>query len=56
MRALSGPVNPDGVADPIISHPAVRHMLLFQKAIAEGGCVVVQYVVVLLMLSAGVVR
>lgn len=37
MRALSGPVNPDGVADPIISHPAVRHMLLFQKAIAEGG-------------------
>ena len=38
MRALSGAKNPNGVADPIIEHPAVRYMLLFQKAIAEGGC------------------
>ena len=37
MRALSGIKNPDGPADPIIEHAAVRKMLLFQKAIAEGG-------------------
>jgi len=37
MRSLSGAKNPDGVADPIIEHPAVRYMLLFQKAISEGG-------------------
>jgi alkylation response protein AidB-like acyl-CoA dehydrogenase len=37
MRALSGAKNPDGPADPIISHPEVRRMLLTQKAVAEGG-------------------
>lgn len=37
MRALSGPKNPDGEADPIIVHPNVRRMLLTQKALAEGG-------------------
>jgi len=37
MRSLSGPKNPDGEADPIIVHPAVRQMLLTQKAFAEGG-------------------
>ncbi|MCH8552074.1 MAG: acyl-CoA dehydrogenase C-terminal domain-containing protein [Natronospirillum sp.] len=37
MRALSGPKNPDGPADPIIVHPDVRRMLLTQKAFAEGG-------------------
>lgn len=37
MRSLSGAKNPDGVADPIIVHPAVRNMLLTQKAFAEGG-------------------
>jgi len=37
MRALSGVKNPDGAADPIIVHPAVRNMLLTQKAFAEGG-------------------
>lgn len=37
MRALSGPKNPEKAADPIIVHPAVRNMLLTQKAFAEGG-------------------
>lgn len=37
MRSLSGPKNPDGIADPIIVHPDVRRMLLTQKSIAEGG-------------------
>ena len=36
MRALSGPQNPDGPADPIIVHPDVRRMLLTQKALIEG--------------------
>ncbi len=37
MRAMSGPQNPDGPADPIIVHPDVRRMLLTQKALLEGG-------------------
>jgi len=37
MRSLSGPKAPDKEADPIIVHPAVRNMLLTQKAFAEGG-------------------
>uniref|UniRef100_A0A7S0J4K6 Acyl-CoA dehydrogenase/oxidase C-terminal domain-containing protein n=1 Tax=Calcidiscus leptoporus TaxID=127549 RepID=A0A7S0J4K6_9EUKA len=37
MRALSGAKEPSAVADAIIHHPAVRTMLLTQKAIAEGG-------------------
>ncbi len=37
MRSLSGPKNPEGIADPIIVHPNVRRMLLTQKAFAEGG-------------------
>ena len=37
MRALTGPANPEKEADPIIVHPAVRQMLLTQKAFAEGG-------------------
>jgi len=37
MRSLRGPTNPTGDADPIIVHPDVRRMLLTQKAIAEGG-------------------
>ncbi len=36
MRALTGPKNPDGPADPIIVHPDVRRMLMTQKAITEG--------------------
>ncbi|WP_293267283.1 acyl-CoA dehydrogenase C-terminal domain-containing protein [Neptunomonas sp.] len=37
MRSLTGKKNPEGAADPIIVHPAVRNMLLTQKAFAEGG-------------------
>ncbi len=37
MRALTGPANPEKEADPIIVHPAVRQLLLTQKAFAEGG-------------------
>lgn len=37
MRALSGPKNPDGPADPIIVHPDVRRMLMTQKALTEGS-------------------
>lgn len=37
MRALSAPKAPEKEADPIIVHPAVRTMLLTQKAFSEGG-------------------
>lgn len=37
MRSLAGAKAPDQEADPIIVHPAVRNMLLTQKAFAEGG-------------------
>ncbi len=37
MRALSGTKAIEKVADPIIHHPNVRNMILFNKAIAEGG-------------------
>ncbi|SDW40994.1 acyl-CoA dehydrogenase C-terminal domain-containing protein [Marinobacter mobilis] len=37
MRALTGPKNPDGPADPIIVHPDVRRMLLTQKSVAEAA-------------------
>jgi hypothetical protein len=37
MRALSGVKNPDKPNDAIINHPSVRKLLLFQKAVAEGG-------------------
>jgi alkylation response protein AidB-like acyl-CoA dehydrogenase len=36
-RAVTGPENPDGPADPIIVHPDVRRMLMDQKAFIEGG-------------------
>ena len=36
-RALSGPQNPDGAADPIIVHPDVRRMLMDSRAVIEGG-------------------
>ncbi|MBS9765485.1 acyl-CoA dehydrogenase family protein, partial [Pseudomonas mosselii] len=36
-RSLSGHKAPEKEADPIIVHPAVRNMLLTQKAFAEGG-------------------
>ncbi|TGU87929.1 acyl-CoA dehydrogenase C-terminal domain-containing protein [Acinetobacter pittii] len=37
MRSLSGPKYPEKNADPIIVHPAVRSMLMTQKAFSEGG-------------------
>ncbi|MDC4486080.1 acyl-CoA dehydrogenase C-terminal domain-containing protein [Acinetobacter baumannii] len=37
MRSLSGPQYPQKNADPIIVHPAVRSMLMTQKAFSEGG-------------------
>ncbi|MGE8643877.1 acyl-CoA dehydrogenase C-terminal domain-containing protein [Acinetobacter vivianii] len=37
MRSLSGAKCPDKNADPIIVHPAVRSMLMTQKAFSEGG-------------------
>lgn len=43
MRSLTGPKNPTGPADPIIVHPDVRRMLLTQKAMAEGGRMLVAY-------------
>lgn len=36
-RALTGPQNPDGPADPIIVHPDVRRQLMEGKALVEGG-------------------
>jgi alkylation response protein AidB-like acyl-CoA dehydrogenase len=45
MRSLSGVKNPEGPADPIIVHPDVRHMLLTQKAFAEGNRVMLYYLV-----------
>ncbi|WP_419735811.1 acyl-CoA dehydrogenase C-terminal domain-containing protein [Pseudomonas sp. COR18] len=35
-RSLAGPVAPGRAADPIISHPDVRRMLLTQKTLVEG--------------------
>lgn len=36
-RALTGPKNPDGPADPIIVHPDVRRMLMDQKSFIEAA-------------------
>lgn len=36
-RAVTGPVNPEGPADPIIVHPDVRRMLMDQKSFVEGA-------------------
>jgi alkylation response protein AidB-like acyl-CoA dehydrogenase len=41
MRSLSGPKAPEREADPIIVHPDVRRMLLTQRAIVDGGRVLV---------------
>ena len=43
MRGANGPVLQNSPADPIIVHPDVRRMLLTQKAIAEGGRMMVAY-------------
>ena len=44
MRSVTGPKNPDGPADPIIVHPDVRRMLLTQKALLEGGRMMLCYI------------
>ncbi|MGI8840800.1 MAG: acyl-CoA dehydrogenase C-terminal domain-containing protein [Caulobacteraceae bacterium] len=36
-RALTGPKNADGPADPILVHPDVRRMLMDARAVLEGG-------------------
>ena len=36
-RALGGPQNPDGPADPILVHPDVRRMLMDSRAVLEAG-------------------
>jgi alkylation response protein AidB-like acyl-CoA dehydrogenase len=36
-RALTGPKNPDGPADPILVHPDVRRMLMDSRAVIEAG-------------------
>ena len=36
-RAVTGPENPDGPADPLIVHPDIRRALLDQKSFIEGA-------------------
>ncbi|MDR9484985.1 MAG: acyl-CoA dehydrogenase C-terminal domain-containing protein [Sediminimonas sp.] len=36
-RAVTGPENPDGPADPLIVHPDIRRALLDQKSFVEGA-------------------
>jgi alkylation response protein AidB-like acyl-CoA dehydrogenase len=36
-RAVTGPANPDGPADPLIVHPDVRRALMDQRAFVEGA-------------------
>ncbi|OOR89891.1 acyl-CoA dehydrogenase [Moraxella caviae] len=43
MRSLSGAKDADKPADRIIHHPAVRNMLMTQKAFSEGGRALVCY-------------
>ena len=44
MRSVTGPKNPNGPADPIIVHPDVRRMLLTQKALSEGGRMMIYFI------------
>lgn len=36
-RSPNGPVNTEGLADPIIEHPDIRRAMLIQRAYTEGG-------------------
>jgi hypothetical protein len=47
-RAVTGAVNPEGPADPLIVHPDVRRLLLDQKSFVEGGIGFVNWVAMLL--------
>lgn len=51
MRGLSGAVQPDSAADPIIVHPDVRRMLLTQKAFAEGNRMLIYYAAMIVDIS-----
>ena len=44
MRALTGPVQADKPADPIIVHPDVRRLLLTQRAFIEGGRTLIYHI------------
>jgi len=46
-RALTGPKNENGPADPLIVHPDVRRMLLETKAFNEGGRALVYWAAML---------
>ncbi|MFV2089898.1 MAG: acyl-CoA dehydrogenase C-terminal domain-containing protein [Pseudomonadales bacterium] len=43
MRSLTGPKAPDQPADPIIVHPDIRRLLLTQRAIVDGGRMLIFY-------------
>ena len=47
-RALPGPANPSGPADPLIVHPDVRRMLMDQRAFIEAGRAFVLWVSMLI--------
>jgi alkylation response protein AidB-like acyl-CoA dehydrogenase len=47
-RAVTGAVNPDGPADPLIVHADVRRLLLDQKGFVEGGRAFVCWIAMLL--------
>ena len=51
-RALTGPKNENGPADPLIVHPDVRRMLLETKAFNEGGRALVYWAAMLEDLEA----
>ena len=47
-RALDGPRNPDGPADPILVHPDVRRALMDQRAFVQGARALVFWVATLI--------
>ncbi|MFQ5566145.1 MAG: acyl-CoA dehydrogenase C-terminal domain-containing protein [Paracoccaceae bacterium] len=47
-RAVTGAVNPDGPADPLIVHADVRRLLLDQKSFVDGGRTFICWVAMLL--------
>jgi 3-(methylsulfanyl)propanoyl-CoA dehydrogenase len=47
-RAVTGAVNPDGPADPLIVHADVRRLLLDQKSFVDGGRAFLSWVAMLL--------
>jgi hypothetical protein len=47
-RAVTGAVNPDGPADPLIVHADVRRLLLDQKSFVDGGRTFLSWVAMLL--------